>query len=335
MRTTRGLIIRLALFGAAMILLLATVLQTVTRPVSGDTDTFTAEFTDASGLFANNDVRLHGVAVGKVRSVELHGGHADVSFTAQRDYPLYTGTTFAIRYESLSGQRYLDIQQPDQQTPLLRSGSRIGTDKTVPSFDITTLFNGLQPVLAELTPGDLNQFAASMLAVINGTSTSIGPALDAIDKLSGYTTDRQAVISTLVRNLGAVATRLNGKSRNTIKSISQLTLIFETLTQRITGLIDFAQIIPPVLEPADHMLATLGLTPGANPDLNTLLRNTLPDPGQVTEVLERLPAVLQSLAALIPGPATGTDTACSHGDAPTPAALAVFIGGQRIKLCNP
>ncbi|MFI6998215.1 MCE family protein [Nocardia sp. NPDC050175] len=334
MKSAPALIIRLAIFGVAMAVALTAVLHAVNRPVGGDTETYSAEFTDANGLFANSDVRLHGVAVGKVRTVELRGNHANVTFTVQKKYPVFGGGTFAIRFESLTGQRYLDVRQPADPGARLATGSHIGTDHTIPSFDITTLFNGLQPVLAQLTPEDLNLLATSLLAVVDGTATSLGPALGAIDKLSSYVTDRQAMISTLVHNLGVVSDRLGGKSGHAIASMSQLTLLFETLTQRITGLIDFAAAIPPVLEPADHLLATLGLTPRANPDFDTALRNLFPNPKDTADMLNQLPALLQSLGALIPRSAQNVNLSCANGPAPAPELLQVFIGGQRITLCK-
>ncbi|WP_194820163.1 MlaD family protein [Nocardia sp. XZ_19_385] len=335
MKSMPPLIARLVAFGAAMALLLIMILQAINRPVDGDTATYTAEFTDANGLFVNNEVKLHGVAVGKVGGVKLEGDRARVTFTVREKYALYTGTTFAIRYESLTGQRYLDVRQSAEPSAKLAPGTRIGTDRTVPSFDITALFNGLQPVLAQLTPEDLNQFATSLLAVIDGTSTSLGPALAAIERLSGYATDRQAVISTLVSNLGTVAQDLGGKSGHSIASMSQLTLLFETLTQRITGLIDFANIIPPVLEPAEHMVGVLGLTPNTNPDLDNILRTLFPNPKDTVDMLNRVPGLLQSLGATIPRTAPGVNITCTKGVAATPELLQVFVGGQRITLCNP
>lgn len=317
-----------------MIVLLIVVFQVIERPVSGETDTYTAEFTDANGLEAGDDVRTYGVRVGKVGDIRLAGSHASVRFTVGRGHKVFDNTTFAIRYQNLSGQRYLDIQQPDQPRIRHASGHVIGVDHTVASFDITTVFNGLEPVLAQLTPADLNQFATSMLAVIEGSGTGMGPALDAIENLSGYLTDRQAVITTLAHNLGKVSDHLGGKSGNAMQLLSQLTAIFVNLTQKVGGLIEFSQRIPAVLRPAENLLATLGFTPGTNPDLDNLLHAAFPDPDQTVATLGRLPVVLQQLGAAIPSSVPGLQPACSHGNAQAPQPLQLLIAGQRISLCK-
>ncbi|UFS97665.1 MlaD family protein [Nocardia huaxiensis] len=330
----RSLLLRLGAFAGAMIVLLILVFHVIERPMEGETDSYTAEFTDANGLKAGDDVRVFGVRVGKVGDVRLAGSLASVRFSVGREHRVFDNSTLAIRYQNLSGQRYLDIQQPDQPGNRRAPGQIIGVDHTVPAFDITTVFNGLEPVLAQLTPADLNQFATSMLAVIEGSGTGMGPALEAIEKLSGYVTDRQTVIATLVRNLGTVSEHLGGKAGNAVQLLTQLTAIFVNLTQKVGGLIEFSQKIPPILMPAENLLATVGFTPGTNPDLENLLRGAFPDPNETVATLNRLPAVLQQLGAAIPTSAPGVQTACSNGNAQAPQPLQLLIAGQRISLCN-
>ncbi|WP_405492764.1 MlaD family protein [Nocardia sp. NBC_00511] len=334
MTSTRSLLLRLTLFASAMIVLLVGVFQTIARPVEGDTDTFTAVFTDMNGLKTGDDVRMYGASVGKIVDLRLAGATAEVEFTVQRAHPLFDNTVLAIRYQNLSGQRYLDVQQPTAPGNPCNPTQTIGTDRTVPSFDITRLFNGLQPVLAELAPADVNQFTTSLLAVIEGRGTGIGPALDAIEKLSRYTSDRQQVISTLIHNLAAVSDQIGGKSGNTIALLTQLTGLFQNLQEKIDGLVDFAVTIPPVLSPLEDLLAQFGLSGDPNPDLDNALRNAFPDPKQSIEVMNQLPALLQSFANLIPSTTSNLTPVCSRGVAPTPAPLRVLIGGQRITLCN-
>ena len=72
---------------------------------------------------------------------------------------------------------------------------------TQPSFDITTLFNGLQPVLATLSPDEINTFTENAIAFLQGDGNGLGPMLDSIHKLTAFVSDRQQVVATLVRNL--------------------------------------------------------------------------------------------------------------------------------------
>ena len=335
MKSTLSLVVRLAVFAATMILLLIGVFQTIERPVGGDTAAYTAIFTDANGLKPGDDVRVYGVRVGKVDGLELDGTNARVDFTVERPHRIYSDTKLAIRYQNLTGQRYLDIQQPDEPHAEIDAPGPIGTDNTIPAFDITTLFNGLQPVLATLTPADLNQFATTLIAVVEGDGAQVGAALDAVTKIADhYVEDRQAVISTLVRNFAAIADHLGGKSGNALTLLTQLTEIFQNLQEKAVGLIDYMLTIPPVINPARNLLGTFGIDKVPNPELASLLRAAFPDPQQIVDVLNQVPGVLQQLTAMVPSTVDGLSVTCSQGNTEAPQPLQVLIAGQRISLCN-
>ncbi|WP_410876216.1 MlaD family protein [Nocardia sp. A7] len=330
--STRALLIRVATAVMLMGLVLVGVLRVIERPVDGETDTYTALFTDANGLRAGDDVRLYGVQVGKVGAVELDGALARVRFTVSTDRALFTNTVIAIRYQNLTGFRYLDVEQPERPAGRRDPDSVFGTAETVPDFDITRLFKGLQPVLAELSPEDLNQFATSILAVLHGDGTGLGQALGAIDTLSRYASDRQAVLSTLASNLAQVADHLGGKSGNAMKLLTNLTNLFITITDKLPGLVSFAIEIPGVLKPLRSMLDVFGATGEPGGDLDTALRNAFPDPYDAVAAFENLPGLIQAMTQAIPP--TGPDLTCTHGDATAPAPLQVLIAGQGIVLCH-
>ena len=335
MMTVPKLMTRLGIFTAVMIMLLALVFQLIDRPVRGHTDQYSALFTDANGLKAGDDVRMYGVRVGKVSGLELDGTLALVTFTAEGDRPIFTNSTLAIRYQNLTGLRYLDVQQPTDPAHAQHPGETITTDNPVPAFDITTLFNGLQPVLATLTPDDLNQLTGNLLAVVEGDDTRVGSALAGIQDLTDhYVTDRQAVVSTLVHNLGQVVDHLGGKSGNAMRLLTQMTAVFGTLADRIGGLIDFALTIRPVLYPLQSMLNTVGLTGDPNANLDNVLRTAIPDSAAAADTLGRLPGLIQGLAAAVPAPGADVSTECSNGAVQAPKALEILLQEQRIALCN-
>ncbi|MBJ8342128.1 MCE family protein [Antrihabitans sp. YC3-6] len=325
---------KLTLFVAVIAVLLTFIIAAIKRPVAGDTHSYTAVFTDANGLKTGDDVRMYGVQVGKVQTIRLDDNQASVGLTVQDDRSVYDTSTLAIRYQNLTGQRYVDIQQPQQPGTEIGAGTTIGTDATIASFDITALFNGLEPVLAEFSPGALNQFAESLLAVIDGNGSGIGPALDAIETLSKYVSDRQSVISAFVANLKQISEQIGGRSPQLITLINGITQVFITLQENFDGVVDFAMTAPPVLTPLNSLLATVGLTPDTNPDLDNIVGLLFPDPDHAVEVLGRIPSLLQSLNALVPDTGPGVNLACSNGNATAPGPLQVLIAGQRISLCN-
>ncbi|MFI2474839.1 MlaD family protein [Nocardia xishanensis] len=335
MKSLRSIAWRMLAFTLVMAVLLVVIVQAIERPVADADNAYTALFTDVNGLKAGDDVRMFGVQVGKVTGIELgEKSLARVRFTVETAHPVYQSSTIAIRFQTLVGQRYIDVRQPNSAGTPQQAGTIIGTERTLGSFDITALFNGLQPVLAELSPASVNHFAETILAVLDGDGTGIGPALDAIERVSSYVRDRQSVLAVLVANLRQLADRVDGRSGNAITLLEGIDDVFGAMEQKLDGLVDFVRTAPSVLTPIDSLAATLGLTPGANPDLEQAVRTAFPDPHVAADVLGRLPGLLQSLDAMIPRTGQEVNRTCSHGNAEVPGALAILLNGQRISVCK-
>lgn len=329
-----GIAWRFGIFAIAMGLLLVGIVQAIQRPVPGGSRDFDALFTDASGLRTGADVRMYGVAVGKVTEIELDGTLARVGISVHNDRPVYDTSRLAIRYQNLTGQRYIDIQQPDKAGNPATAGITIGLEHTTGSFDITALFNGMEPVLKEFSPEAVNQLAVNARAVLEGDGSRIGATMEAIGTLSTYTVDRQAVISMLLNNFSQIAEQIGGKSPEAGILIDGISNVFVNLQTQFDGLMDAVNVAPPVLGALNNLLATLGFTYPTNPDLDADLRLLFPDPQAALDTLGRLPGLLQSLIALIPSSTGGVNFTCSHGNADVPAIADILIQGQRIAVCK-
>ncbi|GAB2713361.1 MlaD family protein [Nocardia thraciensis] len=323
---------RLSLFAGVMILVLAVVFTAIERPVSGDTEAHDALFTDANGLKVGDDVRMYGVQVGKVEGLSLDGAQARVRLSLKTDAPIYDNSKLAIRYQNLTGQRYIDLQQQPQPGARIPAGATVGTERTVPSFDVTSMFNGLKPVLATISPEAINQFSASMVALIEGDGSGVGPALDAIGKFASYVDDRQQVIGTLIRNMSDLSERVGGRVHHLVPLLARLTDIFQGLQSNLGGLAQFAMAAPSVLGPLDNLFDAFGLQTGD--DVDALLRKLFPDPQQALEVLDRLPGLLAGLDAATPKYVAGWKPQCSNGNADVPQVFQVLIAGQQVAICN-
>ncbi|KXO96143.1 MlaD family protein [Tsukamurella pseudospumae] len=338
MRTAKNPGTLLLIFVVLVAVGAAFTVRALTRPAQAAQSPYTALFTNASGLRPGDDVRLLGVQVGKVEEVALdqedtaRGTLARVAFTVDRAQRLTTATTLSIRFQNLTGLRYLDLSPSDARAAAIAPKSTIGTGRTVPSFDVTTIFNGLQPVLAAMQPEQINHLAQSIAAVVEGDGSGLGPLLDALQTLSRFTNDRSALLQTLVRNLKTINDSLGGKSTALPTVIGYLQGIGEVMRNAAPSTTILSDQGAELMTAADALLRGAGLQP-AGTSLIELARPELP----------RLQSLVD-LAALLPGlfanltqqriPAAGGDTGCSRGEAQLPAGLQVFLRGSKVTLCR-
>ena len=102
------------------------------------TNSYTAEFSNASGLKDGQFVRASGVEVGKVKKVRLIDGgrRAQVDFAVDRSIPLYQSTTAQIRYLDLFADRYLELTRGEGEGAdrVLPPGGFIPLSRTSPRW---------------------------------------------------------------------------------------------------------------------------------------------------------------------------------------------------------
>jgi len=165
---------------------------------------YQAVFTDASGLTPGSDVRGNGVAIGTVKSVELHDGKARVSFTVADDVQLTDATSARIRYANLTGDRYLDLEPgKSQDAARLAAGETIPLARTQPALDLDTFFQGFDPLMRGLDPQEVNDLAANILAVTQGQAGSVEQMLGNVASFTNRLADRDEIIGDTITNLSA------------------------------------------------------------------------------------------------------------------------------------
>src|ERR1700739_563464 len=144
---------RVALF-TVVCLAFVFVLVTVFGQFRFDTRaSYSAVFSNVSGLKGGNFVRIAGVEVGKVKDMSLHkDGTVTVDFAVERGLTLTAGTKGAVRYENLIGDRYLSLDDGPGPTRKLQPGATIPLARTSPALDVDALIGGFRPLFCALVP---------------------------------------------------------------------------------------------------------------------------------------------------------------------------------------
>ena len=200
-------------------------------PIIGGGDTYYADFSEAGGLKANDEVRIAGVRVGKVDSVSLDGDHVKVAFRIDSGADFGTDTRAAIKVKTLLGAMYLSLEpagagpaaegQRDPGLPHLvavRRGAgvlgprpHLGADRHPPAR--------AQPDHAG-RPDPQHP---------DRTSVRRWPGVSA---LSSNLAARNEQIGTLLQNLRSVTTTLNARDQDIVGLMQDSAVLFKALVKR-------------------------------------------------------------------------------------------------------
>ena len=106
----RSMMVKVAIFTVTMLLVAFGLVVTFGEFRFGPSNTYHANFIDATRLKGNQKVRIAGVPVGAVKDVKLNPNNTvDVAFSVDKRYTLYSSTRALIRYDNLVGDRFLEI----------------------------------------------------------------------------------------------------------------------------------------------------------------------------------------------------------------------------------
>ncbi|MEV0354950.1 MlaD family protein [Nocardia sp. NPDC050697] len=224
--------------GLTAFLLVAAVLTwmvhvTLQRDITGETDTYTAMFSDVSGLRVGDDVRVAGVQVGRVDAIDVHGPNARVTFRVHRDQAVRGDTLAAVTYQNLIGQRYLGLSLSDFGAPdPLPPGAEIPLTHTQPSFDISGLLDGFQPLFSTLDPADVDNLTSALIRALQGDEGAVAALIGRTAALAQTFAGPDEVLGALIDNLAAVMSTLAAQSTGMQQTLARTRVLFEGLAAR-------------------------------------------------------------------------------------------------------
>ena len=205
---TTGNAIKLGTVSMVLLLITVSIVVVFAQMRFNSTNSYSAEFSNATGLKDGQFVRASGVEVGKVKKVKLveGGTRVLVEFAVDRSIPLYESTTAQIRYLDLFADRYLELKRGEGEGAdrVLAPGGFIPMSRTSPALDLDALIGGFKPLFRALDPDKVNTIASAIINVFQGQGGTINDILDQTARLTAHLAERDQAIGEVVKNLNIV-----------------------------------------------------------------------------------------------------------------------------------
>ena len=228
-----GTVIRLAAVVGVQLLFTAIIVVVFGQIRFDRTNSYSAEFSNASGLRDGQFVRAFGVEIGKVKKVRLidAGRRVKVDFNVDRSIPLYQSTTAQIRYLDLVGNRYVELNRGEGEGAdrVLPRGGFIPLSRTSPALDLDALIGGFKPLFRALDPEKVNTIASAIITVFQGQGGTINDILDQTAQATSRIAERDQAIGDVVKNLNIVLD-------TTVKHRKEFDSTIDNFEKLITGL---------------------------------------------------------------------------------------------------
>lgn len=258
---------------AVILLMLLAAFRAQDLPLIGGGDRYTAAFTEAGGLKPEDEVRIAGVRVGKVESVELDGDHVKVTFRVKTDSEFGAETGAAIKVKTVLGAMYLALEPAGSGQ--LKESDEIPVERTSSPFDVVEAFSGLAETAEAIDTDQLAAGLTTLADLTRNTPEEFRDALDGVSALSANIAAKNDRINTLLTNLDRVTTVLSDRDEDIIDLMEDSDVLFQALVSR---------------RDAVHNL--LVATSTLSTELTALVRDTREDLKPALTQLESVVAVL-------------------------------------------
>src|ERR1700749_1399175 len=264
-----GTVVKLSIIGMVLLLFTALIVVVFGQMRFDRTYSYTAEFSNASGLRNGQFVRASGVEIGKVKNIKLvdNGHRVRVDFDVDRSVPLYQSTTAQIRYLNLIGDRYVELKRGEGEGADrgLPAGGVIPLSRPSPALDLDALIGGFKPLFRALDPEKVNNIATAIITVFQGQGGTINDILDQTAQLTSRIAERDQAIGEVVKNLNIVLD-------TTVKHRKDFDETVDNFEKLISGLNDHAEPFAAGIANISNGAGTVG---DLLADNRTLLHKTL------------------------------------------------------------
>lgn len=195
-------------------------------------------FNEATQLAEQSDVRISGVNIGKVRSIELapNGRQALATVDIDNKYaPLPRSTRAILRTKTLLGETYIELTPGSSEGPELADGGTLPEANSAESVQLDEIFRTFDPETKEAFQTWMQEGAVAINGQGQGFSYALGefePTFSDLDKLFRVLDTQRLAVAQLFRN-GATSLRaLRGREGQLSSLIESSNAVFETTARR-------------------------------------------------------------------------------------------------------
>ena len=215
---------------AVMLALLVAAFKAGDLPLIGGGDTYHADFAEAGGLQANDEVRIAGVRVGKVTGIDLDGDKVKVTFKV--DTPSHFGSESGaqIKVKTLLGSMYLALLP--KGSGQLEKDATIPVSRTQSPYDIVQAFSGLANRAERIDTDRLAKSIDTVADLTKDTPAAFQGTLRGLSRLSQTVASRNEQINDLLKNLDTVSGTLADRDQDIVSLMHDSDTLLRALVSR-------------------------------------------------------------------------------------------------------
>jgi phospholipid/cholesterol/gamma-HCH transport system substrate-binding protein len=199
-------------------------------------------FTSTVGLYPGDDVRIVGVPVGKIDSIEPRASDVKVIMTLHDGVKVPADAKALVISPNLVSARFVQLAPAYTGGPSLSDGASIGLDRTAVPVEWDEVKEQLSSLSRELGPqqggmqGPLSSFVNQAADTFDGNGDSFREALRELSQTAGRLGDSRTDLFGTIRNLQVLINALSNSNEQIVQFTGHVASVSQVLADSTTDL---------------------------------------------------------------------------------------------------
>jgi phospholipid/cholesterol/gamma-HCH transport system substrate-binding protein len=198
--------------------------------------TITAYFTTTTAIYPGDDVRIAGVKVGTIASIEPQGTQGKMTMHVDRDVPIPADAKAVIIAQNLVAARYVELTPAYRNTgPTMRDGAVIPAERTAVPVEWDEVKAQLMRLSTELGPNSnvsspaIARFIDSAANALNGNGDKLRQTLAQLSGVGRILANGSDNIADIIKNLQTFVTALRDSNQQIVQFENRLATLTSVL----------------------------------------------------------------------------------------------------------
>ena len=204
----------------------------------------TAYFSNAVGLYPGDEVRVVGVPVGRIDSIEPRPSDVKVTMTVDRDVLVPANAQAVMIAPNLVSARFIQLTPAYTEGDVMPDGGSIALDRTGVPVEWDDVKEQLTALSAQLGPqegslqGPLSQFVNQAADTFDGNGDSFRSALRELSQTAGRLGDSRLDLFGTIKNLQVLVDALSHSNEQIVQFTNHVASVSQVLAESSSGLDD-------------------------------------------------------------------------------------------------
>lgn len=199
-------------------------------------------FTSAVGLYPGDQIRVVGVPVGRIESIEPRAGDVKITMSVDRDVKIPQDARAIIMAPNLVAARYVQLAPAYTGGPAMPNGASIELAHTAVPVEWDEVKESLADLAKQLSPaagqmqGPLGKVINQAADTFNGNGESFRSALRELSQAAGRLGDSRTDIFGTVKNLQVLVGALSSSNEQIVAFSGHVASVSQVLAKSSTHL---------------------------------------------------------------------------------------------------